>query len=235
MSLAGQIALVTGASRGIGAGVARELARRGAHVVATARTQGGLEALDDAIRAEGGTVTLLPLDLRDTASVVQIGPSLFERFKRLDIMVNCAADLGVLTPTPHIMPDHFTDALAVNLTAPLHLIRSCAPLLLAAPAGRAVFLTCQAARQPTAYWGSFGASMAGLDSLVRIWALETTASRLRINLADPGPVATRLRRAAFPGEDQAPLPLPADVAPGIANLCDVTETRHGDVVHIARR
>jgi NAD(P)-dependent dehydrogenase (short-subunit alcohol dehydrogenase family) len=232
MDLAGRIAFVTGASRGIGAAVAVELARRGAHVVITARTQGGLDETDDAIRAAGGAATLLPLDLLDGASLDAVGPSLLERFHRLDILVSAAGTLGLLTPVPHILPDDWTEVVGVNVSATWRLIRTCGPLLIAGEAGRAVFLTCEAAVRPTAYWGAYGATKAAMHHLVQVWAAETRITRLRVNLADPGPVATRLRRAAFPGEDQSTLPRPEAVAPGIAELCRPREQRHGELVRI---
>jgi NAD(P)-dependent dehydrogenase (short-subunit alcohol dehydrogenase family) len=233
MPLSGRVALVTGASRGIGAAAAIELARRGAHVVIAARTQGGLEETDDAIRGQGGSATLLPLDLRDGEALDAIGPSLFERFRRLDILVGNAGTLGVLTPVPHIQPQDWAEALAVNVTANWRLIRSCAPLLLAAEAGRAVFVTSRIVLRPSAYWGTYGATKAALHHLVQTWAEETRTSRLRVNLADPGPVATELRRHGFPGEDQSKLPKPEDVAGGIADLCAPGETRHGEMVRVS--
>lgn len=228
--LAGRVALVTGASRGIGRATAIELARRGAQVVITARTQGGLEETDDAVRAAGGQATLLPLDLRDGAALDRLGPSLFERFKRLDILVGNAAALGLLTPVPHIQDRDWAEVVEVNLSAGLRLIRTCAPLLLAAEAGRAVFVTSGIARRPTAYWGAYGATKAALEHLVLTWAEETRRTRLRVNLFDPGVVATRLRAAAMPGEDPATLAQPADVAPRLADLCEPGETRHGEVI-----
>ncbi len=233
MPLSGRIALVTGASRGIGAATAIELARRGAHVVITARTQGGLEAVDDAVRGFGGQATLLPLDLRDGAALDSLGPSLFDRFRRLDILVSNAGVLGTLTPTPHITPRDWEEAVAVNLSAAWRLIRSCGPLLQVAEAGRAVFLTSRIARQPTAYWGTYGATKAGLEQLALAWADEVTSTKLRVNLFDPGPVATAMRRAAFPGEDQTPLPRPESVAREIADLCGAEETRHGERVRFS--
>ena len=232
MTLSGKIAVVTGASRGIGAAAAIELARRGAHVVITARTQGGLEETDDAIRALGGTATLLPLDLKDGAALDTLGPSLLERFGRLDIMVSNAGTIGLLTPVPHILPADWDQVVAVNLSATWRLIRTCGPLLIAGEAGRAVFVTSGIVLRPIAYWGAYGATQAGLHHLVQTWAEETRITRLHVNLADPGPVATRLRRGAFPGEDQSTLPSPADVAPGIADLCEAGETRHGEMVRV---
>ena len=232
MELAGKVALVTGASRGIGAAAAIELARRGAHVVLTARTEGGLAETDDAIRALGRQATLLPLDLLEGGQVDAIGPSLYDRFKRLDILVGNAGALGTLTPVPHITPGDWAEVVGVNMTAAWRLIRTCAPLLLAAEAGRAVFVTSRIVAKPTAYWAAYGATKAGLEHFVLAWAEETRTTRLRINLFDPGIVATRLRRAAMPGEDSSVLRKPADVAPPLADLCGPAETRHGAVVRL---
>ena len=230
MSLSGQIALVTGASRGIGAATAVELAARGAHVILTARTQGGLEEVDDRIRASGGASTLLPLDLMDGESVDRIGPSLFERFGRLDILVSNAAALGKLTPVPHILPKDWAAVVGVNLAANWHLIRSCGPLLGIAPAGRAVFLTAGRVRSPLSFWGAYGATKAGMEHLVLTWADETRGTNLRVNLFDPGVVRTRLRADIMPGEDPATLPPPESVAPQIADLCMPETLLHGQVV-----
>ena len=217
--LQGSVALVTGASRGIGAAAAVELARRGAHVVLLARTEGGLGDTDDAVRAAGGQATLLPQDLADGAALDMIGPSLHQRFGRLDILLHAAGTLGKLTPASHILPKDWEGVMAVNLAATWRLIATCAPLLALAPAGRAVFLTDRRAREPRAYWGLYGASKAGMENLVRSWAHETAETSLRVHLHDPGPVATRLRANAMPGEDPATLPRPADAAPAIADLC----------------
>jgi NAD(P)-dependent dehydrogenase (short-subunit alcohol dehydrogenase family) len=230
------VALVTGASRGIGAAAAVELARRGAHVVITARTQGGLEETDDAIRVLGGTATLLPLDLiEQQAELDQLGPSLFERFRRLDILVSNAGTLGTLTPAPHILPKDWAELLAVNLSTHWRLIRSCGPLLAIAPAGRAVFVTASRARAPRAYWGGYGATLAAMEHLALTWADETRETALRVNLFDPGPVATRLRRRAYPGEEQADLAQPAEVAPGLVDLCMPDVVRHGTVTVYERK
>jgi NAD(P)-dependent dehydrogenase (short-subunit alcohol dehydrogenase family) len=225
-----RVALVTGAGRGLGAAVARQLARRGVHVVATSRTQGALEALDDAIRAEGHEATLLPLDLTEGEALDQVGPSLLARFGRLDILVHAAAALGTLTPTHQITERDWTETVAVNATATWRLIRTTGPLLLAAEAGRAVFVTDPVATRPRAFWGAYGATKAALHNLALSWADETERTRLRINLVEPPPMATRLRRAAMPGEDQASLAKPEQIAPAIADLCEESETRHGQVV-----
>jgi NAD(P)-dependent dehydrogenase (short-subunit alcohol dehydrogenase family) len=156
----------------------------------------------------------------------------FARFGRLDILVSAAAALGLLTPVAHIQPADWEEVVSVNLGATWRLIRSCGPLLVAAEAGRAVFLTDTRAAHPTAYWGPYGATKAGMQHLVQVWAGETRITRLRVNLVDPGPVATRLRRAAFPGEDPATLRRPEAVAPAIADLCDPAETRHGEVISL---
>ena len=229
--LAGRIALVTGASRGIGAATARELARLGAHVVLTARTQGALEEVDDAIRAAGGQATLLPLDLAEEETIDAVGPSLASRFGRLDVLVHAAGVLGKLTPVGHILPRDWAGAMAVNATAAWRLIRTCGPVLAASDAGRAVFVTSVRAREPRAYWGTYAAGKAAMEQLVLCWADEVAHTpALRVNLFDPGAVATRLRRAAFPAEDAAALPTPQDVAPELAALCLPAETRHGAVV-----
>lgn len=231
-SLAGSVALITGASRGIGAATAVELARLGAHVVITARTQGGLEETDDRIRALGGSATLLPLDLAEGDQVDAIGPSLFQRFGRLDVVVHNAGALGQLTPVAHIMPRDWADVIAVNLTAAWRLIRCCDPLLRNAPAGRAVFVTDARARAPKAYWGAYGATKAAMEHLLLTWADEVRSTRLKVNLFDPGVAATRLRQHAMPGEDPLALPKPDDVAPALAALCLAEEQRHGALVAV---
>ena len=228
--LAGTVALVTGASRGIGAATAIALSRLGAHLVLTARTQGGLEETDDAIRAQGGSATLFPLDLREADRIDPLGQAIFQRFGRLDALVHCAGVLGKLTPAGHIDPTDWADAIAVNMAATWRLIRSCDPVLRHGPAGRAVFVTDGMARKPTAYWGLLGATKAGMENLARTWAAETETTRLRVNLFDPGPVRTRMRGAAFPGEDPATVPGPETVAPALAALCLPTEDRHGALV-----
>jgi NAD(P)-dependent dehydrogenase (short-subunit alcohol dehydrogenase family) len=234
--LAGSVALVTGASRGIGAAAAVELARLGAHCVLTARSQGGLEETDDAIRALGGKATLLPLDLlREAEKLDMLGPSVVQRFGRLDVLVHAAGVLAKLTPVAHIQPRDWQESVAVNLSACWRLIRSCDPPLRAAPAGRAVVLTDAVAAAPHAYWGLYGAAKAGQEHLVRTWAAEVAHTPLRVSLFDPGPVATQLRAVAMPGEDPATLRTPAEVAPAIAALCLPREgaPRHGEVVRAA--
>ena len=225
--LAGSVALVTGASRGIGAAAAVELARLGAHCVLTARAQGGLEETDDAIRALGGKATLLPLDLlKDAEKLDMLGPSIVQRFGRLDVLVHAAGVLSKLTPVAHVQPRDWQESVAVNLSACWRLIRSCDPPLRAAPAGRAVVLTDSVASAPRAYWGLYGAAKAGQEHLVRTWAVEVARTPLRVSLFDPGPVATKLRAVAMPGENPAALRKPAEVAPAIVVLCLPEEARH---------
>jgi NAD(P)-dependent dehydrogenase (short-subunit alcohol dehydrogenase family) len=231
--LSGRVALVTGASRGLGAAVAIELARLGAHVVITARTQGGLEDTDDTIRAAGGTATLLALDLREPEKLEAIAPSIYTRFGRLDVLVHAAGVLGKLTPAGHAIPQDRTDVLAVNTLAPWRLIQSCEPFLRQSDAGRAVFVTDIRASEPLAYWGPYGASKAAAQHLVLTWAAEVATTKLRVNLFDPGPMRTRLRAMAFPGEDPASLPPPEHAAAALAALCSPRETRHGEVVRLA--
>jgi NAD(P)-dependent dehydrogenase (short-subunit alcohol dehydrogenase family) len=228
--LTGRVALVTGASRGIGKAVAIGLAKLGAHVVLLARTQGGLEETDDAIRQNGGTATLLPMDLRKPETLDAIGPSLVERFKRLDILVHNAGALGKLTPTGHIQPKDWDECFAVNATAAWRLIRTCGPVLAASDAGRAVFVSSGVASAPRAYWAAYAASKAAMESLVKCWADETENTALRINIFNPGPTATRMRATAFPGEDPNTLPRPEVRAEALLPLCLPSETRHGNVI-----
>lgn len=218
-ALSNRIALVTGASRGIGAAAARALARAGAHVVAVARTAGGLEELDDAIRAEGGSATLVPLDLKDFEGIDRLGRALYERYGRLDILVGNAGILGGTSPLAHIEPRTWDDAVAVNLTANWRLIRSMDMLLCASDAGRAVFLTSGATVRVRAYWGVYAATKAGLEVLARTYAAETVKTPVKVNLFNPGATRTRMRATAMPGEDPMTLPTPEEVAEHIVPLC----------------
>src|SRR5579883_1706259 len=198
--LAGRLALITGASRGIGAAVARRFAAEGAHVILVARTVGGLEELDDEIRSAGGNATLVPLDLRDFDKIDQMGAALYQRFGKLDVLVGNAGVLGSLSPTGHVMPKTWQEVMDVNLTANWRLIRSLDPLLRRSEAGRAVFTTCAAAREALPYWGPYAASKAALETMVKIYAGEVEKTPIRVNLVDPGPVRTKLRLQGFPAE-----------------------------------
>jgi len=228
--LAGRVALVSGASRGVGAAVAIALAGLGAHVVLLARTQGGLEETDDAIKSAGGSASILPLDLREGDKIDLIGPSLHARVGRLDILVHAAGTLGKLTPVGHILPPDWGDVIGVNLAAAWRLIATADPLLRRSPAGRAVFLTDTQARAPTAYWGAYGATKAGMENLVLSWAEEIRNTTIRANLVHPGVIGTRLRANAFPGINPATWPNPDTVGPAIAKLCLPDETRHGALI-----
>jgi NAD(P)-dependent dehydrogenase (short-subunit alcohol dehydrogenase family) len=211
-ALTGRIALVTGASRGIGYAIALALARQGAHIVALARTTGGLEELDDAVKAAGGTASLVPLDLRKPEGLDQLGQVVFDRWKRLDILVGNAGVLGRLSPLGHIEPKTWEEVMAVNLTANWRLIRSFDPLLRQSDAGRAVFMTSGAARTIFAYWGAYAVSKAGLEALAKTYAAETVKTAIKVNLLNPGPIRTRMRAQAMPGEDPETLPPPEAVA-----------------------
>lgn len=198
--LAGRIALVTGASRGLGYAVAKRYAAEGAHVIAVARTVGGLEELDDEIKALGGTATLVPLDLTDGPKVDQMGGAIAERFGRLDIMVANAGLLGQLSPMSHQDPDTWEKVMAVNVNANWRLIRAFDALLRASDAGRAIFVTSRAARAIRAYWGAYATSKAALDAMVKTYAAELEKTNLRANLLDPGALRTAMRAKAYPGE-----------------------------------
>ncbi len=226
--LEGRIAVVTGASRGIGAAVARRFAAEGAHVVALGRTTGALEELDDAIRAAGGSATLAPFDLTDYAAIDRLGASLFERYKRLDILVGNAATLGTLTPVAQIRPAEFEQVLAINLTANWRLVRSLDPLLRASPAGRAIFVTSAAALKARAYWATYAISKAALEMMVGIYAAETAKTSLRVNLIDPGRTRTAMRARAYPGEDPMSLPAPDAITDLFVQLAEPACTRHGE-------
>jgi NAD(P)-dependent dehydrogenase (short-subunit alcohol dehydrogenase family) len=224
--LASRIALVTGASRGIGYATARALAKAGAHIIAVARTQGGLEELDDEIRKDGGTATLVPLGLTDFDGVARLGAALHERHGKIDILIGNAAVASTSSPLGHIELKAWTDMMAINVTANFQLIRCMEPLLKQSDAGRAVFLTSGAASKALAYWGPYAASKAALDTLVRVWANETASTNLRVNLFSPGPIRTRMRAQVFPGEDPMTLDTPEQVAEFIVPMCtpDWTET-----------
>ena len=238
--LADRIALVTGASRGIGyatalalakagahiVATARALARAGAHIVAIARTQGGLEELDDEIRKDGGSATLVPLNLTDSDGIARLGAGLHERYGKLDILVGNAGVLGPSSPIGHIELKTFNDVMAVNVSANFQLIRCMEPLLRQSDAGRAVFITSGAANKATAYVSPYAASKAALETLARAWAQETANTPLRVNLFNPGPIRTRMRATLMPGEDPTTLETPEQVAEFIVPMCapDWTET-----------
>jgi len=218
-ALAGRIALVTGASRGIGAATALLLAKAGAHVVAVARTVGGLEELDDAIRAAGGGTTLVPLDVTDFDGLARLAGALHERYQRLDILVGNAGIVGPSSPLDHIQPEDWDAVMKVNVTANWHLIRAMDALLRRSDAGRAVFLSSGAAHNLRAYRGLYSTSKAALEALARTYAAETEKTSVRVNLFNPGPTRTRMRAQVMPGEDPMTVPPPEAVAEKIIELC----------------
>ena len=228
--LAGRVALITGASRGIGAAVALSYARAGAHVVLTARNTSALEALDDQIRAQGGTATLIPLDLLDHDKIDAMGPALAEKFGRLDIFVGNAGMLGTLAPLGHINAKEWDRVIALNLTANFRLIRTLDPLLRASDAGRVMFVTSGAAEGYRAYWGAYAASKAGLESLARTYKAETDKTNIRVNLVDPGRVRTAIRAEAFPGEDPQTLVPPDRIVQTFLQLASPACAKHGERV-----
>lgn len=220
--LADHIALVTGASRGIGRAAALALAGAGAHVVAVARTAGALEVLDDEIRAlHGKSATLVPMDIAEDGGLEQLGQAIHDRFGRLDTLVHAAAILGPLTPVAHLDPKQWDRVVAVNLTATYRLIRSLEPLLRASQTPRAIFLTSGRAIRPKAFWGAYGATKVALEHLVRTWADELEQTRIRAVLLDPSVMRTRMRAEAMPGEDPSTLPDPSEIGPLILELAQV--------------
>lgn len=228
----GRIALVTGASRGIGAAVAKRYARAGAHVILLARTAGGLGEVDDAIREAGGAATLYPCDLRKVEGLDPLGPSILDRFGGLDIFVANAGVLGSLSPLGHIDPATWRQAFEVNVHANWRLIRTLDPLLRRSPAGRAIFVTASVASKPLPYWGVYGATKAALEHLARTWAAESAKSPLKINLVEPGPVATRMRAEAFPGETADKLRQPEDVTDAFIELASPDYRTSGGIVEL---
>ena len=231
--LADRVALITGASRGLGAALGKLFAREGAHVVLVARTVGGLEEVDDAIRADGHSATLAPLDLTDREQIDQMAAAIAQRFGRLDVLVGNAALLGGLYPTGQ-MPDALWDSVfALNVTANARLIRAFDPLLRASGTGRAIFVTSRAAQTARAYWGAYAASKAALETLVKVYAAEVERFAVKVNLIDPGPVRSQMRAQAFPGEDPLSLPSPDDIAPWFLGLAEAGCMRHGELIRVA--
>jgi len=216
--LSNRIAVVTGASRGIGRAAALALAEAGAHIIALARTQGALEQLDDEIRAKAGSATLVPVNLKDLDAIDRLGAAIYERWGKLDILVGNAGILGELAPIAHIDQPVWDEVMAVNVTANYRLIRSLDPLLRASDAGRAIFVTSGAAHKCRAYWGVYSISKAALEALVRTYAAETVTTPVKAMLLNPGPLRTAMRRAAMPGEDPLTLKTPEDLAPHILKL-----------------
>jgi NAD(P)-dependent dehydrogenase (short-subunit alcohol dehydrogenase family) len=230
-ALAGRLALVTGASRGIGRAVARRYAQEGADLILTARTVGALEELDDEVRAINGKTSLLvPMDLRNMDTIDQLGAGIYERYGKLDIVVGNAGVLGQMSPMHHIDPPAWQEVIDVNLTANWRLIRSLDPLLRQSDAGRAIFVSSGVAKNVRAFWGAYAVSKAALEMLVRIYAQENIQTRIRANLIDPGRTRTRMRAAAYPGEDPNTLPTPEDVTEPFVRLARADYAATGEVV-----
>ncbi len=228
--LCGRIALITGASRGIGRAVALRFAAEGAHVILLARTTGALEELDDEITAAGGKATLVPFNLAQTDKIDALGPTLYERFGRLDVLVANAAMLGPLSPLTHVKSKDWHAVFDLNVHANWRLIRTLDPLLRKSEAGRAIFVTADAAAKCTAYWGPYAVTKAAVEALARTYAAEMANTPVRVNLLDPGPVRTGLRAQAFPGEAREGLPAPEDVTEAFVALAEAGCMRNGEIV-----
>ncbi len=227
--LESKIALVTGASKGIGRAAAIALGAAGAHVICVARTVGGLEEVDDEIRKAGGSATLVPLSLKDVGGIDRLGASIFERWGRLDALLANAGVLGVLTPLTHLEPKMFDQLVEINVTANWRLIRAMDPLLRQSEAGRALFVTSGAARKATPFWGGYAMSKAALESLALTYAAECEGTKVRVNLFNPGPTRTAMRRKAMPGEDPATVKAPEEVTPRIVALLSPSNTANGEL------
>jgi NAD(P)-dependent dehydrogenase (short-subunit alcohol dehydrogenase family) len=233
--ISGRIALVTGASRGIGRAAALALAKTGVHIVAVARTVGGLEELDDEIRMSGGAATLVPLDLKDGAGIDRLGATLFERFGRVDALLANAGVAGPVTPVAHIEPKAWDATIALNLTANYRLIRSLDPLLRASAAGRALFVTSAAARETRPYFGLYASTKAALEALVAAYAAEVAQTSLKVNLLSPGALRTRLFGEAHGGREPASLPGPETVAGDIVRLLSADADMTGMLYDVPTR
>ena len=229
-----RIAVITGASRGIGRAMALGMAAEGAHVILVARTVGGLEEVDDEIRKVGGKATLVPFDLTDLPAIDRLGATIFERWGKLDILVGNAGSLGTLTPLSHLEPKDWDKTLAINVTANYRMIRSFEPLLKRSDAGRAIFVTSGAAQKCKPYWGSYSITKAALDAMMKTWAAEVEKSAIRVNSVSPGPTRTAMRKKAMPGEDPTTLTKPADLVPLFIELAMPDCTRHGEIVEYAK-
>lgn len=232
--LAGRVVLVTGASRGIGYAAAKNAAARGAHIIAVARTVGGLEELDDDIQDMGSSTTLVPLDLADGDAIDRLGAAIFERWGQLDGLIGNAGVLGVLSPLPHIEPKEWNKAFTVNVTANYRLLRSCDLLLRQSDAGRAVFVSSGAALSARPYWGLYAATKAALDAMVKSYAGEMAITGVKANVFYPGQVRTAMRAKAMPGEDPATLPMPDEIAPRLVDLVSPSYDKTGMRVDVLK-
>lgn len=232
LPLKGRIVLVTGASRGIGYASAVSLAKAGAHIIACARTQGGLEDLDDEIKAAGGETTLVPIDFKQMDGIDALGLHIYERWGRLDGLLSCAAVLGELAPLPHVTVKSFEETLQMNVTTNYRLIRSFDPLLQASDAGRALFVSSMSSQSRNAFWGPYAVSKAGLDALVQVYAKEVEHTKVKANLLYPGPIRTQMRAKAMPGEDPETLKTPRELAPQIIKYLDPAFSENGQIINL---
>ncbi len=229
-SLDGKIALITGASRGIGRAVALKYAQEGAHVILVAKTMAALEEVDDEIQAAGGSATLVPMDLRQFDKIDQMGQALFDRFGKLDILVGNAGVLGDLTPMSQMKVKRWNEVMDINVTANFRLIRSMEPLLKLSDAGRAIFLSSGTTKGPRAYWAAYAVSKAALENMIQTWSQELLKTNIKANLIDPGATRTRMRATAYPGEDPMKLKTPEELADLFLELALPTCEKHGEVI-----
>ena len=230
-NLDGRIALITGASRGIGRAVARRFAEEGAHLILMARTQGALEEIDDELRADfGAEVTLVPFDLKNHDDLDKVGAALYDRFGRLDILVANAGILGNLSPVGHITPKVWDEVISVNLTANWRLLRSTDPLLRASDSGRAIFVTSSVGHKPRAFWGAYAVSKAGIEMMARTYAEEVKKTSIKVNIINPGATRTGMRAAAMPGEDPETVKSPASITHEFVKLASASCDVHGEMI-----
>ena len=227
-----RVALITGASRGIGAAVAKRFAAEGAHVILIARTVGGLEEVDDEIKALGGSATLVPCDLTEFDRLDNLGPPLLERFDKLDIFVGNAAILGTMTPLAQYDAKAWHEVFDANVHANWRLMRVVEPLLRRSDAGRAILVTTGATKNPKAYWGAYAITKSALETMTKVWAAELANTPVRVNLLNPGATRTGMRSAAFPGEDPQTLKTPDAVTDAFLDLASPDCTRHGDLIDL---
>jgi len=230
--LKGKIVLVTGASRGIGYAAAIEAAARGAHIIAVARTVGGLEDLDDEIQAAGGTCTLVPFDLKDGEAIDRLGHQIFERWGVLDGMIVNAALLGIISPLPHISPKEFAKVMEINVTAPYRLVRSMDVLLRAADNGRVVFVSSSSASSARPYWGLYAATKAALNAMAKSYGGELAQTNVKVNVFYPDAVRTAMRAKAVPGEDPMTLPAPEEIVPKLVDLISPELLKSGKIFDV---
>ena len=228
--LENRIALITGASRGIGAAVAKHFAAEGAHVILIARTIGGLEQIDDEIKSLGGAATLIPCDLNDLDRIDNMGPSLLERFGKLDILIGNAAILGTMTPLTHYKTKSWNEVFDVNVHANWRLMRVAEPLLKLSDAGRAIFVTTSATKNPKAYWGAYAITKSALETMAKVWASELKNTSVRVNLLSPGPTLTKMRQTAFPGESPSILKTPDTLGDIFLELASHNCEAHGELI-----